>query len=239
MTSIVPAGIKMEPGRVTSGETALVTIKNNSHTVQDYDIEITGIPPDWVSPYAWIVKLMPDEQQFLALSFIVPVDGTAGRYTVSVHVTDGDGRITDLSLGELDVQPYYAFDVDIHPVEIRTTGNIRVAVANRGNITDTYAIQPRDHANALEFDPPSAELVVQDGQFDEATFAVKAKNRPLLGSSRHYELEFEIGSQRAASQKYTAQLIDNPRIPLWLASIALIGCLLLAGIARAVVLYLL
>lgn len=230
-TVIAPADVKMEPRRVMNGETALLTIKNNSHIVQHYDVEMTGMPPDWVSPYAQTVKLMPGEQQSALLSFIVPADGTAGSYPIGIHITDGDGRVTDLQLGELDVRPHYAFDVDIHPVEIRTAGNIQVAVANRGNITDTYIIQPRDRAGALEFDPSSAELVVQDGQFDEVMFAVKPKNRPLLGNSRHYGLEFEVDSAHAVSQRYTAQLIDNPLIPIWLGSIALVGCLLLAGIA--------
>jgi len=211
--SLDPVSIAVEAGQTA---VARLRILNQGTQVDHFTVTVEGIPPSWVVLPREPLRLLPDEEGIVPLSFRPPREpqSSAGAHplTIRVRAQTASGRSAQTA-GTLTIAPFHEFSAQIAPQQI-TSGSARLELLNQGNAPITLALSATDPAEALAIhvDP---QVALQAGE--KKTVGVNArpkKGRPLIGMAQRLPFELTIAGL-GKMLKQGAILIVKPIIPVW------------------------
>lgn len=226
--------ISMVPPIVSTDMTAQLFAHSRLSQQQLYDIEIVGIPPDWVAPFARLMTLQADQSSQFPLMFSVPPYAQAGDYILWAKLTT-DGTSTRHHLGTLHVEKHDSFSVEMHPTVIRGSGNVLVAVTNHGNSSTSFLIETHDSSGTVQFNPTNGEIDIPPFETFEGEIALRPQQLKLLGISQHHHFTVSVTNNEGESQLLEAELIAQPVVTIWTSLLFLLGIVLVLGVIGLII----
>lgn len=211
--TLEPTSINVEAGQSAG---ARLRILNHGSQVAHFTVTVDGVPPSWVVLPREPLRLLPNEEGVVPLTFHPPREpqSSAGAHPLTVRVQVQAASVrTVQTAGILNIAPFHEFSAQIVPQQI-TTGTARLELTNQGNAPATLSISASDPAEALDVrvDP---QVALQAGE--KKTVGLRArprKGRPLIGMTQRMPFELTVGGL-GKMLKQGAMLIVKPIIPLW------------------------
>ena len=232
--TLQPATLKLAPGQYG---TVQVQVLNVSRTIQQLRPKIEGLPEDWIH-----IQLPTDRETFelmdrggkvtFPISIRLPEarQTRAGERSFKLNLHNQDGELSYAISGLLIITPVVDIRPDTFPTHVTNQGRIRVKTQNRGNIPTTVIISAVPSELGLLIEPSSQRVVVPVGEDVSSEFQVSAK-RPKWGMDRRYGYAFEFDVQDQDVPRQSGQLEAKARLPVWMLSLLLFGCLLLSVVS--------
>lgn len=154
--------LHVEPG---SSVTATAVILNQSQRVDQFQMNVIGIPANWIAGALPLMNLMPQTSRTVSLAIQPPrsPQSRAGRYPLTVQVTSrNDASQVAEAKGTLIVADFQQFQAELHPQRQSglAEGKFRLLVKNLGNADltiDLAALDPEEMC-VYTFDSPSVTL---------------------------------------------------------------------------------
>jgi tRNA A-37 threonylcarbamoyl transferase component Bud32/pSer/pThr/pTyr-binding forkhead associated (FHA) protein len=213
-----------------------VTVLNQSKLVDHFDVQVSGVPPEWYRVQSSELRLMPGDRGVANIGFTVPraPSSTAGEHTVQLAINAKKQNLQSKSVMlTLIVQPFYDFEVDLEPTLVKRRGRAMLNITNRGNSTNTYTLSATDPAHDLDFDLESRQVTLRPGETLQVPLKISPKQRPLIGSPQQkpFEVSVTTGQLDRPPMPERGNLVVYPYIPRWLIMMIPILLALCAGLA--------
>lgn len=225
------ATLQLSPSYITvqAGSQSVVNVmlQNTTNTVEHFQLQIQGIPNDWVSAPPTPLQLMPGASGSIPITFHPPMQSTttAGDHPYNVRVTSQErGMEIARSSGTLSISAYHRFTLDLMPARITNGKIINLTVRNQGNSAESIMITPRDRAAAIRFEPSSATLNINPGQEEVVRFQANQAFPKWLGANEMLPFELRAVSRMGQEQTQSGELVVKPRLPIWMAGLLTMLC---------------
>jgi hypothetical protein len=225
------AALAVDPG---GSITTTLIVRNQGDQVDHFDVGVAGLPDAWLPRRPAAVKLMPGNQEAVALTISPPrtPNSRAGDHPFTVRVA---GRIAPdeaaLIPARLTVSPYYDFRLDLRPERLAAGANGQLSVANLGNADQSYQASWRDAADELLFQPAQATVAVAAGGESTQAFKAAPRKRRWIGGKLLHTFTATIVPAQGESKSKQGQLVSSGRFPPWILPLLLFLCLALSAAA--------
>jgi len=231
--SLTPDTLKTMPAG--DAVEAVVTIQNVGTAVDQYAVELDGLPTTWYNLSNESVALFPQDKEEAKI-VIKPPKGNgvkAGSYPFTVTVLSrADATETSRVEGMLEIGAIAAFELDMSPKKvIGRKGNYNITMRNGGNADLDVELEAIDAEEACRytFKPPTPHLTA--GQQVVTRLTVQPRRSGLVGQKRNYDFQIKIKPSQGEAKQLQGQLIHTPRFRTWkpirrLALLAIILALL-------------
>jgi hypothetical protein len=184
------------------------------------------------------VQLMPGSRAMLPLTLHPPLSDAAGagahNYRLVVSQAGNEFEAATVT-GQLLVQPFERFTMDMRPAFLQNGGTCRVLIRNEGNGENTFTVIGRDAADVIRFEGQRGRLKLAPGERGTWDLRLTPQQRPWLGAARTWPFEVQVKAAGGAVQVKSGQLESRPLLPTWLASALaaffLLLCLVAGGTA--------
>ncbi len=220
---VQPPDQPVTPGTHIAGQ---VSITNTSNEQRRFRIDVTGIPDEWVRVERREVLVEPNETVPVMINFkpLRRSDSQPGDYSVKVIISQKDREDGLLEATILvRVLAYSGFGMALESNRIPPGEKFRLHIHNQGSGNLTMTFIARDRDNALSYNLQPQKITLSPGQRALVQGDVRAKNRPLVGTSRVRAFDILAQSQDAAHflaavRGYSA---EQPMLSGWIAFAAL------------------
>ena len=179
--TLEPISVQLAPGETRD---IVVNAVNEARHVEQYTIEIEGLPASWVMFAQTRVQLMPDMQKTtFQFQIRIPQQGSAAQtypYRLVLRSV-ADQREEGCAYGNVLVSPAPAFEAVIKPTQIKNRGKCQVVIHNQGNAPAEYLVTGYSESTAVQFDKSTQTITVPSGQEERIALEVAAAQRPFVG----------------------------------------------------------
>jgi hypothetical protein len=235
--SLTPDSLKTMPAG--DAVEAVVTIQNVGTSVDQYAVELDGLPTTWYNLSNESVALFPQDKEEAKI-VIKPPKGNgvkAGSYPFTVTVLSrADATETSRVEGTLEIGAIAAFDLDMSPKKvIGRKGNYNITMRNGGNADLDVELEAIDAEEACRytFNPPSPHLTA--GQKVVTRLTVKPRRSSCVGQKRNYDFQIKVKPSQGDVKQLQAQLMHTPRFRTWKPIRRLVYLIILVAVIAAVV----
>ncbi|MBI3151356.1 MAG: PD40 domain-containing protein [Chloroflexi bacterium] len=233
-----------------SSITIPILLQNRGLKEDSFQLNVEGIPADWVSTNAALTFLEPSKSKEVQLTIRAPrsSEATAGRmpFKILFFSQNFPEQKTEVEC-ILTVSVFSEFSASLQHEMIEAKKPANIIVENEGNTMDTYSLNFQSAANVLVFEkevpvskpgsPPEAEktetafveipqeekIQVAAGERGVYPFRGRLRARPIIGSEKNYPFMVEVQSTGNKSMELPGEVSEGGFIPPWLASIMLVG----------------
>ncbi len=230
------AQLEMESVTVEAGSQVSVplNVKNTGEVVEDYLIDIVGVPSAWTTVEPARFTLYPGTSQVASVDIHPPRSSEvpAGRLQFGVHVVPTehpDQAVVPEAV--VEVLPYLETTAELVPRTShgRFGAKHQVAIDNRGNVPVTVLLLPAVDSKALEVTASPETVTVDPGMADFADVRVRTTERLWRGVPRTLPFSLVVAPQGSPEVRIEAGHVQDPILPKWLlkALLALIALILL------------
>jgi pSer/pThr/pTyr-binding forkhead associated (FHA) protein len=208
--SLTPPLQPIEPGAAPGLATLIV--QNRGRIVDQLDIDVRGIPPEWVRVSNPSPVLVPNDQATISIVIHPPqsYEARAGEYDISVVVTSRETGREVLSAARISVQAFENTQMLMHPM--RSPKKFDLIARNMGNAPLTYEIAGRDDEEAFHFAYGEETVHLEPGEERRVAIQVRAKTAKLIGATTMSPLEVRAVPVGGGEQEARAigQLLRRP-----------------------------
>ena len=223
ITKITPSEVILRAGERTDIQ---VSITNQSLIVDHFDLQLNGIPPEWVKISEDNIQLMPGGQTYVLMTIHPPYDSSAiaQNYPIQLSVySRNHEREVSFSKAKVVVHPFTELTMAMHPERLRNKGNVEVTLHNKGNVSIDVALIGRDPANDVLFELEQQALYLQPDEQVTLPVDVQPRKRGWFGATQllPFEVEATIPNIEEPETTY-GQLEVRPRIPSYVPVVAMV-----------------
>jgi beta-lactam-binding protein with PASTA domain/Tol biopolymer transport system component len=205
-------------------------VRNQSGIVDNYEVQIRGMPEEWCNVAPPSVYLVPfgapsgTYEQEVTLHFNPPRSAEAEAKVWEleiVAVSRAQGEVAGSTKASVEITPYEQLESELRPeiVTGRRRGEYALMVRNRANAPIDTMVTAVDSANALTFEFAKQRFVADPGRRDGTTFTVRARKHHWVGRSmdRRFEISAHgvAGIDAASTRPITGTFRQKPWIPYW------------------------
>lgn len=235
----VSANLASESIVVAPGEVAYlpVTVRNSGDTVEAYQVDIVGVPAEWVTIEPQAITLYPASAGSVTVGFHPPRSSavTAGDLPFGIRIVPAeypDDAV--LEEGVLSIEPFFDLTARLQPQSRagRRGAGYRIDADNRGNLPEQLYFAAEDGVNQLVFSLRPAAIEVANGVHAETH--LRARTRRLLwwGAPREHPFTARMEREHTAPVLMDGLFIQRPVISAGLLKLlAALLALLLALLA--------
>ncbi len=217
---------------------AQVSIRNTSSVKERYEIEVSGLPRDWVRLDHSEIEVAPDKFGEVILNF-KPArrpESTPGIYRVLIttrSTTTPDAAVKCEVL--LEVLPFSGFGIALEDAHIDAGERFKLYLHNQGSATLNLLLSARDLDNKLRFNLPNSAIALGPGQRTIIAGTASERAFRFLGGRQEHPFDLIIRARNAAAFTTAVRgyVAVKPSIPAWAPLAILAG---LATIALFLVL---
>lgn len=227
------AEVVVEPGHEVS---VAVEVRSTTAVVDQFELQVLGPAAAWATMDPPALSLFPGAKGSSTVTFAVPRTSSveAGEVPFAVKVASlEDPERPVVEEGALLVRPFADLAADLVP---RTSSGVRggkheLAFDNYGNSPVTGALSAADPDVLLHFRFEPAELSVEPGAAQFA--ALRVRPRKPLWRGPPQPRPFQVAVSVPGRDPVTAEgiFLQRPRIPSWVAKMALLAVVLGLGLA--------
>ena len=192
--------ISAEPG--FSAE-IIAEVHNGTASDDRVRLNVQGLPPAWIHLPSGFQSVPAGESIEIPVRISPPRDiqTEAGRHRFRIEIRSQ--RNPNLKVGKsgnLQIEAFEAFEVDITPREMTLPAKMRVLLTNRGNAPTEFSIIAREPEQKIQFEGARDHVIVQPGQTVENELELEAQEQRLFGNDLDIPFEIEVASAGGATQ---------------------------------------
>ncbi len=237
---VVPDALQVVP----DGEAveAVVMVQNTGVAVDQYAVELDGLPTTWYTLSTASVALFPQDKDEAKL-MIRPPKGSgarAGAYPFNVVVVSrADATQTSRAEATLQIGTIETFDVDMSPRKvIGRRGRYNLTMRNGGNSDVSVAMEGNDAEESCRYTFTPDTLQLSAGQMAAVTLLVRPRRSGWVGAAKPIDFQVKVKPGQGDPKTVQGQLIHTPRLRSWkpirrLVMLILILALVAVGINAA------
>jgi len=223
---VQPAAGEVSPGKFIDFQ---INIINQAAHVDHFEVELEGLPLDWVQISNNNLSLLPGDQGQVLLNITPPMDSNIAPddYPFTVRVVP-HSYPKHMATAEvtLIILPYVHVSTDLTPERVRNEGVYQLALHNAGNALADCTLEMLEETNKLLFEYETTPFSLPPGEKMVMKVEAKAWKRPLISQTHHYPFNAQLDvAQMEEPIIHPAQVDVSSRIPLWLVPI--LGLLLM------------
>ena len=102
-----------------------------------------------------------------------------------------------------------------------------MTVQNLGNMRETFEVSLSDRGDELYFEPPKAQIQVQENRSAAVEFRAQVRKRRWLGGSQSHPFTAKVSTVAGESQALSGEAVSRGLIPLWVIPVLIVLCLAL------------
>ena len=233
----------VNPGSIL---TIPILLQNRGEEEDSFRLNVTGLPPNWVSTNSPSTRLEPSTSAEIQLTLQIPrsSEALAGRRPFTIRFTSElfPTQSTEVEC-ILTIAVFSQFSASLEPGLIQAGQFGQVIIQNEGNITDTYNLSFQSPENELIFEkavqvtrpgprpgtqqveityveiPQGERLQVPPGQRGVYSFRPRLRSRPIIGNEQTYPLIVNIRSTGNETAELTGQVSATGWIPFWVVPV--------------------
>ncbi len=178
----------IEPG--TTPGLATLVVQNRGRIVDQLQIEVRGIPAEWVRVGKPSPVLVPNDQETISIVIQPPrtSEAKAGDYDIAIVVTSRETGREVLSSARISIKAFENTQMLMHPM--RSPKKFDLIARNLGNTPVTYDIAGRDDEEAFKYTFSDETVHLEPGEERRIATQVRSKTAKLLGATTM--LPFEV-----------------------------------------------
>ena len=205
---------------------AEILIENRSENMRRYQINVEGVPKEWVRLERTEFDLDPGEQLFFHASFkpLRRSESRPGEYplTFTLNPKDNPEAITTVE-SVLTVGAFCGYGALMGTSITKGRQPFRLHVHNQGNDDLTLRFRGVDPNNALVFDIDPMLVTLKGGERRSIFGHVKLRNNTLFGSPQQHRYDIiALAENRSGFQAPVSGIyIGQPLLPAWAATVAI------------------
>ena len=204
-----------------------LAVTNNSEVVEDYQIDIVGVPAAWTTVEPSHFTLYPGTAQQATVELHPPrsPEVPAGEFRFGVHVVPTehpDQAVVPEAV--VEVLAYLETTAELIPRTShgRVGGKHQVAIDNRGNVPVTVLLIPAKDSDAVAVTAKPGSLTIDPGTARFADVRVKATDRLWRGQPRTLPFAVVVAPQDSPEVRLEGGHVQDPIFPPWLLKALLI-----------------
>jgi hypothetical protein len=214
-----------------------VTVRNAGDTVEAYQVDIVGVPAEWVTVEPQVITLYPASAGDVTVGFHPPRSSsvTSGELPFGIRIVPAeypDDAV--LEEGVLSIEPFADLTARLQPQSRagRRGARYRIDTDNRGNITEQLSFAASDGVNQLLFSLRPAVIEVANGVHAETHVRVRTRRMLWWGAPREHPFTARMERQYGEPSLMDGLFIQRPVISAGLLKLlAALLALLLALLA--------
>ncbi len=199
---------------------AVIVMQNTGTDVDQYAVELDGLPSTWYSLVNPAVAMFPQDKEEARLIVRPPKGGsvTAGAYPFRVAVVSRkDNAETSRVEGVLRIGAVSVFDLEVAPRKVVATwwGRFNIVLRNSGNVDLDLTLEGSDPEDACRYTfRPEAPLL---GAGERLTVRTRVRRRGLhlVGYRKQFDVKFAAQPSTGQSRTVHAQYIHTPLFRTW------------------------
>jgi beta-lactam-binding protein with PASTA domain len=212
----VTLAIGVDPGQ---RERALALVRNQSGIVDNYELRVEGLPPEWWSIYPDTVYLVPfgssgTYEQEVEIHFHPPRTPEAVARTWELQVVanskanNADAASAPL---ELTIFPYQETTTKVVPERVkgRRKADFGVAVENKANATVLVALEGQDPDGELSFGFDTPPQQVAPGEVATSVMRVKPGKQIWIGRAQEKRFDVTTITGDEAAERLAAEAVST------------------------------
>ena len=245
---------------VTPGASVTIPLLLQNHGLREdaFQLNIEGIPPNWISTSAVVTKLAPSQGREIEFTIRPPrtPEAHVGRTPFKIQLVSRDFPDQKAEVEcILTMGAFWKFSATMEPALLQADQTGHLVINNEGNIAETYGLSFQDPANALVFEkevqivkkdiqpgmqqvertyveiPHEEKIPVEPGAQGNYGFRTRLKSRPIVGNEKTYPFTVKVLSAENVTKELPAEVNEKGFIPPWLALTLVIGSLVVCLLA--------
>lgn len=223
--------IVVDPG---GRATLILEVRNLSEQVDDFTLEITGVPKEWYSPPRDVLRLQPNSHDTAHVVFHPPLgkQSLAGAHPIEVRaVARRQGARSPAEQAVLQVAPQRLFIAELRKSQLRgRRGRFALSIENKGNVTAAYRVEVRDQDGRLNLRIEPRQVVLNPSQKRAVSVVASARRPGLFGRPDTHLFDIAVQPEDSGQtvQLLAAELVTPSLLPWWMLGLLLLA---LAGFA--------
>jgi hypothetical protein len=218
LVSLEPKSLKSSAG-VASAE-AVLEIQNAGTIVDEFSLELIGLPNSWYSFSSPSIALMPHTQEKIRVSFHPPkAPGVrSGLYAFAIilrsrSITEDFASVA----ARLEILPSVDFNINVKPYRIlfRRRCTFQVKIHNKDVSNSVLFLDVIDAENGLRFHMDKESLVVPPWQFVEFPVTVQPRRNSIIGDIKRFEISITASTDEGLIQLAKCQADHKPLLSSW------------------------
>ncbi len=214
---VQPPPIAVAPCAYTSAE---ISIFNNSDKTESYNVQLTGMPENWLRINRPVVEVPPQESAVVVVN-IKPLrrsDSTPGIYNVVATVRP-QSRASDVLEApfKVSILPFSGFGLALGTPRVNTGDRFKLHVHNQGSAPLPIQVSGRSRAQEMQFILNPSQLTLNPGQRFQIIGEVRPTRRRLFGNAEEYPFDLVVQSMDNAhfTVATTGRALEKPPMPVW------------------------
>jgi beta-lactam-binding protein with PASTA domain len=212
----VTLAVGVDPGQ---RERALALVRNQSGIVDNYELRVEGLPPEWWSIYPDTVYLVPfgssgTYEQEVEIHFHPPRTPEAVARTWELQVVaNSKARTADAASAplELTIFPYHETTTKVKPERAkgRRKADFGVAVENKANAPVLVALEGHDPDGELSFGFDTPPQQVAPGETATSVMRVKPGKQIWIGRPQEKRFDVTTVTGDEAAERLAAEPVST------------------------------
>src|SRR5260221_3527867 len=203
---------------------ATLTVTNTGNVIDHYEIEVDGIPYEWVRLDRPQVVLEPEVDAQILISFkpLRRSESAPGDYPVTVRVFADSSKDQPAEAPMLlRLRAYSGFGMVLGTPRITSAEAFELHVHNQGSGLLALAFSGEAPGNKLMFNIQPPTLGLGPGERKTIRGTVQSRQKPLLGTA--FEQRFDLLARSQDASGFVAAvegtLVEKPILPFWVPTL--------------------
>ncbi len=199
---------------------AVIAMQNTGTDVDQYAVELDGLPSTWYSLVNPAVAMFPQDKEEARLIVRPPKGGsvTAGAYPFRVAVVSRkDNAETSRVEGVLRIGAVSVFDLEVAPRKVIATwwGRFNIVLRNSGNVDLDLALEGSDPEDACRYTFRPESPLLSAGERITVRARVRRRGLHQVGYRKQFDVKFAAQPSTGQSRTVHAQYIHTPLFRTW------------------------
>jgi beta-lactam-binding protein with PASTA domain len=220
----------------------LVTVRNQSGIVDNYDLEVRGMPEDWWTLTPPTVYLVPygapggsyEGEATLRLHPPRSPEAEARAWSIEIVARSrARGEDAGAATATITLEPYTEIESELRPqiASGRRGAEFAIAVRNVANAPAEILVSALDTEDECRFDFDKPQLSTAPGRRDGSPFRVRPPKQMIFGRTkeRRFSVTAQAVGSEVAARPQSGVYKQRPWIPAWV--IPIVPILIVAGVA--------
>ena len=231
-----------------------ILLQNRGAEEDSFRLNVTGLPPTWISTNSTVTRLDPDASAEIQLSLQIPrsPQAIAGRRPFTIQLVSQlfPSQTTEVEC-ILTISAFSQFSTSLEPGLFEAGQFGRLIINNEGNTIDTYTLNFQSTDNMLLFEkgvqvsrpgpqpgtqrvgityveiPVGERVQVAAGEQGVYSFRSRLRSRPIVGNEQTYPFRITVRSTANETTELAGQVSEKAYIPFWVLPVGVIGFLVL------------
>ncbi|MGB1252964.1 MAG: FHA domain-containing protein [Candidatus Promineifilaceae bacterium] len=195
--------------------TLSIAVQNRRGISDSYQVELIGLPEDWVGEQSQVISLSSLEQGVVTFVVRPTMFDTmsSSEFPFSIQAASvSDPSLATATTEKLTVMPSHQFITELKETQ-KSFGAVSVlAIQNTGMSPDFFTVEGISQDPRVSFEARHWNMALAQHTKDNVHVGVKVENRPWLRTSEPIPYTLQVRSKSGLIRRHTSSISVQPRV---------------------------